>query len=324
MQPHGHSHGVERQAGAHDAFNGQDRAVRRAPDEVQQGEGIGPIRAAADGHPVQNQRSAIDAFAHQALDALQLAAVAQHEQGLDALGRQTLQVLFDKGGARGYPHLLIGRLIGRLLQGRARDIVGGHPFGDVHLVGVDGDRHLIRRRRQIRQKVARVVGQPLGRFALALRRKGDRAADLQDHLGNRRAKALQHFVEQRQSLGARTVRFAAMDMQHSGAGIVAVDRLLDLRRHADRNVVAVAWQEFGPIGRSGDDQGLLGFGKQRVVEEVHGRLLKNEGVQRPRSAISSASMGKPKAQEWMPSTETASSTAITSSGVAPASSAPLM
>ena len=60
-----------------------------------------------------------------------------------------------------------------------------------------------------------------------------------------------------------------------GAGVVAVDRLLDLRLHRHRNVFReVGRNPFRTVGRSGDDELVLVLGEQGSVEEVHGVSLK--------------------------------------------------
>ena len=52
----------------------------------------------------------------------------------------------------------------------------------IHLVGVDGDRHLIGLGAELGQHVARVVGEPLGCGAIGLGGKRNRTTDLDDHL----------------------------------------------------------------------------------------------------------------------------------------------
>ncbi|MDT4851138.1 hypothetical protein FQZ97_853090 [compost metagenome] len=117
--------------------------------------------------------------------------------------------------------------------------------------------------------MARVVAQPFRISALTLRREGDRTADLQQHVGDRLAQARQHLVEHRQSLAALAIRLAHMHMQHGGASVPAVDCLLHLFVHADRNVVGVAGQEFRTVGGDLDHQRLLVFWQKRVVEKMH-------------------------------------------------------
>jgi hypothetical protein len=57
---------------------------------------------------------------------------------------------------------------------------------------------------------------------------------------------------------------------HRGAGVVAVDGLLDVFGHTDRNVFReVGGHPLRPIGRAGDDEFFLVFGKQGTIEEVH-------------------------------------------------------
>ncbi|MNQ93791.1 hypothetical protein D3C85_1092730 [compost metagenome] len=126
----------------------------------------------------------------------------QLEVGLDAVGHQALEVLGHPGRTGRDRHLAVGRLQGRVLQGGARQVFRVEQLHDVHLGGVDGDRDLIRLRRQLGQHVAGVVRQPLGRLPLAFRREGDGAADLDDHVRHRLAHPGDQFVELGQALGA--------------------------------------------------------------------------------------------------------------------------
>ena len=64
--------------------------------------------------------------------------------------------------------------------------------------------------------------------AVGLGREGDRAADLDDHVRHGLAHAGDQLVELGQALAALAVEFAHVQVQHGGAGVVAVDRLLDL------------------------------------------------------------------------------------------------
>src|SRR5262249_28497393 len=57
-------------------------------------------------------------------------------------------------------------------------------------------------------------------------------------------------------------------VQHRGAGVVAIDRPLDLLVPADRNV-RIARQPLRTERRRRDDQRLHVLGKQRIVSEVH-------------------------------------------------------
>ncbi|MNY47830.1 hypothetical protein D3C86_1831270 [compost metagenome] len=62
-------------------------------------------------------------------------------------------------------------------------------------------------------------------------------------------------------------------MQHSGAGFIAIDRLLDLLVHGDRNVFReVTDIELRAIGSNSDDQFFLVFGVQRAINEIHSYL----------------------------------------------------
>ena len=51
------------------------------------------------------------------------------------------------------------------------------------------------------------------------------------------AHAGDQLVELRQALAALAVEFAHMQVQHGGAGVVAIDGLLDLLLHRDRDVL---------------------------------------------------------------------------------------
>ena len=79
-----------------------------------------------------------------------------------------------------------------------------------------------------------------------------------------------------------------MHVQHGGAGVPAVHGLLHLLGHRHRDVVGIAGQEFGAVGGDLDHQGLLVFGQQGVVEELHVGLLEmgrgSAGVRRGASS----------------------------------------
>jgi hypothetical protein len=183
-------------------------------------------------------------------------------------------------------HLAIGAIHGRLGHRGAREIRLAHLLDDVHLVRVDGDRDLVRPRLQLGEHVASVIRQPLGDFTFCLRGEGDRAADLQDQLRNAGADAREQLVEFRQALGALAVLFAYVDVHDSGAGVVAVDCLLDLRRHRYWDVLReVRGHPFRAVRRRGDDQFLLVFGEQRAVEKIHCRSLSVGNVKRNPAAL---------------------------------------
>ena len=123
---------------------------------------------------------------------------------------------------------------------------------------------------ELGQHVARVVGQPLGVGAFGLGREGDRAADLDDHVRHGLAHAGDQLVELGQALGALAVELAHVQVQHRGAGVVAVHRLLDLGFHRDRDVLReVGGNPLGAVRRGGDDQLVLVLGEEGAVEEVH-------------------------------------------------------
>ncbi|MNE17651.1 hypothetical protein D3C80_1106390 [compost metagenome] len=81
-----------------------------------------------------------------------------------------------------------------------------------------------------------VVGEPLGDITIILRGEGNRAADLDDHVRYRFAHAGDQLIELGQSLGALAIQLAHMQVKHSGAGVIAIDRHLDLLFHGDGNL----------------------------------------------------------------------------------------
>jgi hypothetical protein len=101
--------------------------------------------------------------------------------------------------------------------------------------------------------------------------EGDGAADLDDHVGDGVAHAGDELVELGQALAALAVELAHVQVEHRGAGVVAVDGLLHLLLHGERNVLGeVRGNPFGAIRRGRDDELVLVLGKERAVEEVHG------------------------------------------------------
>ncbi|MCY1312877.1 hypothetical protein D9M70_633460 [compost metagenome] len=63
-----------------------------------------------------------------------------------------------------------------------------------------------------------------------------------------------------------------MQVQHGGAGFVAIHRLLHLLVHGHRDVFREVFRRpFRAIGGYGDDYLFLVLGVQRIVEELHGR-----------------------------------------------------
>ncbi|MCY1558704.1 hypothetical protein D9M68_956620 [compost metagenome] len=68
-----------------------------------------------------------------------------------------------------------------------------------------------------------------------------------------------------------------MHVEHAGAGVVAVDGLLDLRIQGDRDVLGeVGRLPFRTVRGGGDDQFLHVFDKQRTIDKVHGVILSND------------------------------------------------
>ncbi|MNI57614.1 hypothetical protein D3C73_1126860 [compost metagenome] len=160
-----------------------------------------------------------------------------------------------------------------IVQRRALQVLRIQQFHDVHLGGVDGDRHLIRFGRQFGQHVAGVVRQPLGRFAFAFRSKGNRTTDLDDHVRHRFTHTGNQFVELGQALGPLAIELAHMQVQHGRASFVAVDRLLHLLVHGQRDVFGkVLRHPLGAVWGHGDHHLFHGFRVQGIVEELHGLL----------------------------------------------------
>ncbi|MDT4851550.1 hypothetical protein FQZ97_857340 [compost metagenome] len=274
MEAEGNGHHVQRQHVAHAGLQGQHRTVRAGAHEVGHVVGVWRVEAAADGYPGEDQRHVARAAAHHALDGVELGDVGQLEVGLDALGRQTADVFLDPGRTGWDGHFLVGLEHHRVFQRGAANVGGGHLLADVHLVGVDGDGHLIRGRSQLGQHVAGVVGQPLGDVAVGFRGEGNRAADLEDHPRAGLTDTRQQFIELGQALGALAVFLTYVDVQDGRAGVVAVHGFLDLRAHADRDVFReIGRQPLRAIGRGGNDQLFHVFDKQRTIDEVHGLLL---------------------------------------------------
>ena len=171
-------------------------------------------------------------------------------------------------GVGGHDHVAVGVVSGRLRERRAGDVGGHHLLQDVHLRRIDRDGHLVGFRRELGERMARVVGEPLRRGALVLRREGDRAAHLQDHVRHGDAKLAQQLVEARQALGALAVLFAHVRVQDRGARVVAVHRLCT----CSLIVTDVLGKSFGIHSgpwRGGDDEVILVFGEEGSVLKVH-------------------------------------------------------
>ena len=203
--------------------------------------------------------------------------MAGHEVGLDAVGMQALQVFDIEGRRRVDDHAAPGRLDLGVVEMRSPRVAGQEGLGDVPQRRAGGDGHAIRLGRDLGQHVPGVVVEPLGLGVFGMGREGDRAADLQDHLGNGRPQIGHEaivVVEVARSLARLGV--ADMDVQHRGAGIVAIDRGLDLLVPAQRQVLDVARQPFRAVRRCRDDQRLHVLGEERVIGEVHGRLMSDE------------------------------------------------
>ena len=138
--------------------------------------------------------------------------------------------------------------------------------------GAARDRDLIRLGIDLGQLVARVVALELRLFA-RLRREGDRPADLQDHLRHSLAQPrdlIVVFLEVLRDVAGLGI--AHMDVQQRGAGVVTIHRGLDLLVPGDGELLfrrAIPRHPHRPIGRGGDHQRRLIFGKERVVGEIH-------------------------------------------------------
>src|SRR3546814_12001087 len=76
---------------------------------------------------------------------------------------------------------------------------------------IDGDRHLLRLRGQLGQRMPCVVGQPLRLLTVAFRREGNRTADLDDEFRDAGANAGDQLVEFRQTLAALAIQLAYVD-----------------------------------------------------------------------------------------------------------------
>ncbi|MNT25123.1 hypothetical protein D3C72_1606280 [compost metagenome] len=185
--------------------------------------------------------------------------------GLDAGRLQAAQVLLDKTGARGNEHLAEGFIQGRSGARRARQVLRRLELHHVHLVRVDRNGDLVWPGIELRQHVARIVVEPLCRRPFTLRREGNRAADLQDHFRHGFAQPAQQLVEHGQPLRALAVGLAHVHVQHGGAGVIAVDRQLDLLVHRHGDIVGVARQVLGTVWRHLDDQLILVLWQQGVV-----------------------------------------------------------
>jgi hypothetical protein len=271
VQAHCHGHHVERQHVLEQRLRRQRTTVRRAVDEVEEVERVGAVKAAANADPREVERALVDALADQALQRFQRVDAGQLEVRLHARGLQAAQVLFHPLRAGRHRHLAVGLLVGWVRQGGAFQVFRIEQLHDVHLRGVDRHRHLVGRRGQVGEHVARVVGQPLGGLALVFRGERDRAAHLDDHVGHRRAHAGNQLVELGQPLGALAVQLAHVQVQHGGAGVVAIHGLLHLFFHRYRDVFRKVFRHpFRAVRRDGDDDLVLVLGVQRIVQKLHG------------------------------------------------------
>ncbi|SAL87954.1 hypothetical protein AWB67_07507 [Caballeronia terrestris] len=189
---------------------------------------------------------------------------------LDAGGLQAAQVLFDPRRSRRHRHFAIRGLKHRVRERGAFQVLRIQQLHDVHLRGVDRHRHLIGLRIEFREHVTCIVRQPLCRLPVVFRRERDRTAHLDDHVRHRRTYARDQLVELREALGTLAVQLADMQMQHGGTRVITIHGFLDLIVHRHRNVFReVLGHPFRTVRGDGDDNLLLVFGVQRIVEKLH-------------------------------------------------------
>ncbi|MPN30349.1 hypothetical protein SDC9_177820 [bioreactor metagenome] len=118
--------------------------------------------------------------------------------------------------------------------------------------------------------MAGIVGQPFGGRAIGFGCKADRPPHLDDHVRDAGTHAGNQLVELGKPLAAATVEFTHMQVQHLGAGVVAVHGFLNLLLHRDGNFAReVLRQPRRCIRSCSDDERLLIFGNQVTVEEIH-------------------------------------------------------
>src|SRR5207344_413096 len=101
VQPHRDGHHVDRQRVEHAALQGEHGAVGCGADEVGQVVDVGRVHAAADGYPVHDQRSLVDAAADHALDGLEGVDVVELERALYACGVQASDVFLGPAWTAG-------------------------------------------------------------------------------------------------------------------------------------------------------------------------------------------------------------------------------
>ncbi|MGF6552186.1 hypothetical protein QFZ96_007322 [Paraburkholderia youngii] len=78
------------------------------------------------------------------------------------------------------------------------------------------------------------------------------------------------LIELRQALRALAVQFAHVQVQYRGAGVVAIDGLLDLLVHRHGDVFReVRGHPFRAVRGGGDDYLVLILRVQRIVEKLH-------------------------------------------------------
>src|SRR5271170_5015149 len=207
---------------------GEERAMRRATDQLHQVKRICAAHSAAADAEETVHRPHVVSLADQTLDEFEAVDVREREIRLDTVLNHLLDVLEKEVGRR------VGHKVShRMEHRRIRKACPGKFFYRVQCCQViegrsAADRDLIRLWIDLGQLVARVVALEL-RLLTRLRRKRDGPANLQDHLGYGLAQArdlLAIFVEFFGDVAGLGI--ANMDVQERGTCVVTIDRDLGL------------------------------------------------------------------------------------------------